>query len=114
MSILISGNIHGNQSIGHIQLESVATRFPDWRSIRYLIVAGDWGAIWSGTPASVAMEKALLADYDAMPWETLVVLGNHEGYNRIFQLPWTNRHGGRMQQASIYPEVGFPRFGRQF
>ena len=100
MSILISGDIHGNQSIGRVQLENVSARFPDWRSIRYLIVVGDWGAIWNGTPASVAMENQLLAYYDAMPWETLVVLGNHEGYNRISQLPWTTRHGGKMQQAS--------------
>jgi len=100
MSILISGDIHGNQSIGRIQPENVAAQFPGWESIRYLIVVGDWGAIWSGTRAFTAIEKELLDDYDAMPWETLVVLGNHEGYNRISQLPWTTRHGGRMQQAS--------------
>jgi hypothetical protein len=100
MSILLSGDIHGDQSIRRVQVENVSSQFPNWKTIRYLIVVGDWGAIWSGSAAAVAQEKQLLDDYDAMPWETLVVLGNHEGYDRIARLPWVKRHSGPMQQAS--------------
>lgn len=100
MSILISGDLHGDMSLRRVQVPNVSRQFPDWETIRYLIVVGDWGAIWNDSAASVAQEKLLLAAYDAMPWETLVVLGNHEGYDRIERLPWTTRLGGPVRQAS--------------
>ena len=100
MSILLSGDIHGDQAILRVQIENVSARFPNWRTIRYLIVLGDWGAIWNDSLPSVARESELIRAYEAMPWETLVLLGNHEGYDRIAQLPWTTRHGAPIQRAS--------------
>ena len=57
MSILISGDIHGDSSIRRVKLPTVSTRFADWETIRYLIVVGDWGAIWNDSAVSIAQEK---------------------------------------------------------
>jgi hypothetical protein len=100
MSLLISGDLHGDASIRRVQLPTVSARLADWETIRCLIVVGDWGVVWNDSPVSVAQEKRLLAIYDKLPWETLVLLGNHEGFDRIERLPWTSRLDGPVRQAS--------------
>lgn len=100
MSILLSVDVHGNDSIKRVKIENVSSRFPEWRSIRFLIVPGNWGAIWNDSEKSISREKELIATYDSMPRETLVVLGNHEGYSRIPHRPRTTRHGALVRQAS--------------
>jgi len=56
VSIVISGDIHGDSSIRRVQLANVRERFPEWESIRYLVVVGDWGVIWNDSTASIKQE----------------------------------------------------------
>jgi hypothetical protein len=101
MSILICGDTHADYDLAKLSEGNLRQWLGDeFGQIRHLIVCGDWGVIWNGSPERVQEERKLMAFYDAMPWETLVVLGNHEGYDRIAQLPWTARHGAPVQQVS--------------
>lgn len=97
---MLTGDVHGDMSISRLDLENVRSKGLDPAKIDYLIVLGDWGVIWNSGAPSVRLEKELLAEYDAMPWETLVILGNHEGYDRILRLRRTERHGGPVRQVT--------------
>lgn len=66
----------------------------------YLIVCGDFGFIWT---------KKLEDDFwlnwiNNLPWTTLFVDGNHEGFERLYSYPVEEWHGGRMHRIkdSIY------------
>ena len=110
MSLVFCGDLHGRQEVERLRAVPPQTNF--------LIVLGDWGVVWNDEPASVAEENRLLGIYDAMPWETLVILGNHEGYGRISRLPQMHRHGALVRQVSekvfvlqngaIYSVEGYP------
>jgi hypothetical protein len=100
MKILLSGDLHGTHDVTRISKRSLRKRGISPEEISYLIVLGDWGVIWNDDRSSLAEETYLKRWYDSMPWETLVLLGNHEGYDRIETLPWTERHGGQVRQAS--------------
>ncbi len=100
MKILLSGDVHGNHDISRVSKKNLRARGIVPEEIPYLIILGDWGVIWGDDRKSLAEEAYLKRWYDSMPWETLVLLGNHEGYDRIETLPRTDRHGGPVQQAS--------------
>ena len=101
MSLLICGDTHGDYDIPKLSRDNLRRNVPAYpHEITHLIICGDWGAIWSGAAHRIEEERELLAFYDAMPWETLVVLGNHEGYDRIAELPWTTRHGAPVQEVT--------------
>ena len=101
MSILICGDTHGTHDLDKLSKKNVQAavgRLPS--EISYCIVCGDWGVIWNDDPKWLEEEARLIGRYNQMPWETLVLLGNHEGYDRIGALPWTIRHGAPVQQVS--------------
>lgn len=101
MSILLSGDTHRDYDLEKLEPAKLANAFgPALKDVTHLIVLGDWGAIWNDSPASVELENQMIAFYNAMPWETLVIQGNHEGYDRIERLPWTTRHGAPVRQVS--------------
>jgi hypothetical protein len=100
VKILLSGDLHGDHDIGRISKKNLRKRGIVPEEISYLIVLGDWGVVWGDDQRSLAQEAYLKRWYDSMPWETLVLLGNHEGYDRIETLVWTERHGGPVRQAS--------------
>lgn len=78
----------------------------------YVIVCGDFGLLWNyketgeyvpSNPADgcwVKKERQLYEWYNALPWTTLFVEGNHENYNRLQTYPVTNWCGGRVQKIS--------------
>jgi len=54
---------------------------------------GDFGVIWNAThKTNEAYWLEWLVD---KPWTTIVILGNHEGYDRIFDLPETTLFGAK-------------------
>jgi len=100
VKILLCGDLHGAHDVTRISKRNLRKRGITPEEISYLIVLGDWGVIWSDDQRSLAEEAYLKRWYDSMPWETLVLLGNHEGYDRIETLSSTERHGGSVRQAS--------------
>ena len=90
MSILVTGDLHRSNDLNRLsRLLEEASQKDIKQNISHLICLGDWGVIWNDEPEWVAEETRLLAIYEGFPWETLVVLGNHEGYERISRLPWS-------------------------
>ena len=74
----------------------------------YVIICGDAGFIWYPTEPNPYMseeqmkrwlteENAALDWLDACPWTTLFVSGNHENFDRLYQLPRKEWHGGMVR-----------------
>ena len=90
--IFVTGDTHGD--IDKAKLG--ADEWPVGQTLSrddYLIVCGDFGAIWYGDHR----DEELLAWYEAQPWTTLFVDGNHENYDLIDTFPVTERFGGKVQ-----------------
>ena len=102
MSLLICGDTHNDYDIRKLYKANLRRNLKsDTAEISHLIVCGDWGAIWNDSLKSLKTERYLVDKfYGARPWETLVLLGNHEGYDRIAKLPWMTRYGAPVQQVS--------------
>jgi len=99
MKILLSGDTHGDHDFGRLSTRKLKATGIDPAEIDYLIVLGDWGVIWGPNPDHIRGERYLKRWYDERPWETLALLGNHEGYDRIEELPWSERHDGPVRQV---------------
>jgi len=103
MSIVISGDLHGTHDYHTITNKNVKKQLSQQNKDyppNYHIVAGDWGAIWNDSHESLKRENHLIRWYNEKPWETLVVLGNHEGYSRIYRLPIIEKFGGPIWKVS--------------
>jgi hypothetical protein len=101
VTILLAADVHGDHDLEKLSDASLLSKTglgPN--QIDFLIVLGDWGVIWNDDPVWLAKEAQLLAFYDSKPWETLVILGNHEGYARVRRLPISKRYGGTVRRAS--------------
>jgi len=61
-----------------------------------LVQLGDFGGVWY--PFGEDKEQEYWLDWLAdKPWTTAVVLGNHENYNIIETLPWTEMWGNEVR-----------------
>ncbi len=103
MSIVVSGDLHGQHDYHTITNSNVKRTFEKAEKSyppAYHIVAGDWGAIWNDSDKGLAQEQYLINWYNQKAWETVVVLGNHEGYSRIHRLPVVERFGGPVWKVS--------------
>lgn len=78
--VFVCGDTHGPLDIR--KLDVFAEREPNLTKEDFLIIAGDFGGIW--TPYSDDAEKKLLAKYDSYPWTTLFIDGNHENFERLY------------------------------
>lgn len=98
--IYVTGDTHGSMDWGKLRPES----WPVGQTLTrddYLVICGDFGAVWSMGPE----DHAELAWYEAQPWTTLWVDGNHENHDLIDSFPVTERFGGRVQVVPGYPHV---------
>lgn len=90
--IYITGDKHGS-----IQLDDLSTsNWPEGQSLTkndYLIVAGDFGGIFHGGET----DRKVLDYYEACPWTTLFIDGNHENFDLLAQYPVTEWNGGKVQ-----------------
>lgn len=96
--IYITGDLHG--SIDKSKLNT--KNFPQQREMTkndYVIIAGDFGCIWSGRKD----DEWLLNWLESKPFTTLWIDGNHENFNIINQYPVTEWNGGIVHQ--IRPSV---------
>ncbi len=98
--IYVTGDTHGRHDVGKLH----ARQWPEGQGLSredYLVILGDFGAIWDwGTD-----DHALLAWYEAQPWTTLFVDGNHENFDLIDAFEVSEMFGGRVQVVPGYPHV---------
>ena len=92
MTVFITGDVHGDFSRfkKEIFYEQAELTKDD-----YLIVTGDFGGLWDGSPN----ERYWLDWLDARPFTTLFVSGNHENFDMLAKLPKEEWHGGEVQRV---------------
>lgn len=98
--IFVTGDTHGAHDLDKIH----PSLWPEGQRLTrddYLVICGDFGAIWSGD----ARDDELLGWYESQPWTTLWVDGNHENYDLIDELPVSRRFGGRVHTIDGCPHV---------
>ena len=68
----------------------------------YVIVCGDFGGVWNKGKEN--KEETMLLDWlDCKSFTTLFVDGNHENFDRLYDYPVENWHGGKVHK--IRPSV---------
>lgn len=93
--IFVCGDTHGSHDIRKLSTRN----FPEQKELTkedVLIQLGDFGLIWHPIGEDKDQEYWLdwLADKN---FTTAVVLGNHENYDEIEKLPWTEKWGNEVQ-----------------
>ena len=111
--VLVCGDTHGTHDIHklrHLKTDCEIGRIKMTKQ-DYVIICGDFGLVWNYqiTGHSIGSntndwcwddeEIKLLDWYDSCPWTTLVVLGNHENYDRWETYPVTKWNGGKVQRV---------------
>lgn len=66
---------------------------------RQILVLGDFGFVWSNDPSNPT-EKYWMHWLKDLPYEIYSLLGNHENYQRISQLPIVEKLGGKVRQVA--------------
>lgn len=92
--IFITGDTHGE-----IDIAKLSSRFFQAANLGdYVIIAGDFGFVWrQGSERDAWWLKNF---FDAKPFTTLFVDGNHENFDLLEQYPVTEKWGGNVQQIS--------------
>ncbi len=90
--IYITGDKHGSCQINDLS----AANWPEGQSLSkddYLIITGDFGGVFYGGEK----DKMVLDFYEACPWTTLFIDGNHENFDLLDQYPVAEWNGGKVQ-----------------
>lgn len=97
--IYITGDIHGSpERLGvHSFYEQKEMTRDD-----VVIICGDFGMVWEESGES-ASERYWLKWLEDKPFTTVFVCGNHENFDRLYQYPVKEWHGGKVHE--IRPEV---------
>lgn len=99
--ILITGDIHGSIDIKRLASARIKRILPDLTKDDYLIIAGDFGLVWSNEQTKE--EKYWLDWLEDKPWTTLFVDGNHENHAKLNSFPVETWHGGKVHK--IRPSI---------
>lgn len=94
--IFVTGDTHGLQDYNKLHL--FAGRHPELTLDDYVIIAGDFGAVWSN---ETLVEE--LRYYTQLPFTVLFVDGNHENFDLLATFPEEVWKGGRVHR--IKPNV---------
>lgn len=89
--IFITGDTHGQHDFAKLRLFANEINIADKDD--YVIIAGDFGAIWS--------EKTLEEDlkpYESLPFTVLFVDGNHENFDLLNSFPVETWNGGKIHR----------------
>ena len=87
--IFVTGDTHGD--IDFWKLEVLAKNHPELTRDDYVVIAGDFGGVWS--------EKTLdrdLKPYEELPFTVLFVDGNHENFELLNAYPTSLWKGGKV------------------
>lgn len=104
--IFITGDVHGEQNWMKLFLKN-STRLD---KTDVMIVAGDWGHIWAedNTDAREKINKQML---EQLEYSFFIVLGNHENYNRIYELPTKIAYGNTVWYEPEFPSIVYAQRG---
>lgn len=94
--IYLTGDTHGLEDFHKLHI--FAGEHPELTKNDYVIVAGDFGAIWS--------EKTLVANlkyFTELPFTVLFVDGNHENFDLLNSYPVETWNGGKVHK--IKPDI---------
>lgn len=94
--IYVTGDTHGN--IDFLKLHIFAENNPELTRDDYVIIAGDFGGIWS----EFTMDRTL-TPYEKLPFTVLFVDGNHENFDIINSFPIEKWMGGKIHR--IRPNI---------
>lgn len=91
--IFITGDTHRMKDIKKLNTDS----FPEQLLLTrddYVIIAGDFGAIWSGDE----LDEEALNYHNNKKYTTLFIAGNHENYDLLNKYPVEEWHGGKIHR----------------
>ncbi len=94
--IYVTGDTHGLQD--YYKLHIFAGENPELTEDDYVIIAGDFGAVWDS--------YTLVSDlkpYTELPFTVLFVDGNHENFDLLETFPVEEWHGGKVHK--IKPNI---------
>lgn len=92
--VYITGDCHGNFDRFN------KTIFPEQKEMikeDYVIICGDFGGVWHKDEENLR-ETMLLDRLEAKPYTTLFVDGNHENFDRLYEYPVEEWHGGKVHK----------------
>ena len=98
MAVYVCGDTHGEHDITKITSKT-------WKGQReftredYLIVLGDFAVPWSNDPDN-RLDKRMIEWYDNKKMTVLFLPGNHENYEKLFNLPIVDMFGSSVRQLS--------------
>ena len=102
--IFVTGDTHGDEDFHKLGTR----RFPEQKTLTkndFVIVAGDMGVLWFSftrfSPDKIdPTDKWLMDWYDAKPFTTLFVDGNHENHKALARYPVEEWNGGKIHRIS--------------
>lgn len=94
--IYVTGDTHGD--IDFLKLHIFAENHPELSRDDYVIIAGDFGGIWS----EFTMDRTLTL-YEKLPFTVLFVDGNHENFDILNSFPIEEWRGGKIHR--IRPNI---------
>lgn len=89
--IFVTGDTHGN--IDFAKLKRLESQYPDLGESDYVIIAGDFGAVWD----EETLDKDL-SPYEDLPFTVLFVDGNHENFDLLSAYPVETWKGGKVHK----------------
>lgn len=93
--IYVTGDTHADIDIGKLS----AAHFQRQNRLSkndYVIICGDFGLVWDGSPREMYWRK-WLSDKN---FTTLWIDGNHENFDYLREFPVTEKFGGRVREIS--------------
>jgi len=108
----IAGDTHGGMTCQHLVdfKHNMGAEYKNITKDDIMLILGDAGFVWDGSPT----DKYWAEIAEARPYTTVCVLGNHENYDLIEQLPVIDFCGGkawRVNGSLIYLQGGLYTLG---
>lgn len=94
--IYVTGDTHGN--IDFMKLRIFTKDHPELTRDDYMIIAGDFGGVWSKDTLNITLEP-----YERLPFTILFVDGNHENFDLLQAFPVEEWKGGKVHK--IRPNI---------
>lgn len=97
MSVWVAGDIHGTIDIGKLN----SKRWPEKKALNKkdtFIQLGDFGVIFDNVQSGE--ERYWIRWFDAQPYTTAFVPGNHENWDRLMTYPLVPMFGGMARKIS--------------
>lgn len=93
--IYVTGDTHADLDIHKLSNEN----FPGEKELTkddYVIICGDFGLVWDGS----RRERYWLNWLADKNFTTLWIDGNHENFDRLYQIPLTQKFGGNVREIA--------------